>query len=498
MSRTTRGAAFAAASCALLCANASAATFVVDKTADDAGGGACVTATPNDCSLRSAIQKANADAVADDITLGAATYSVAADEAPITNPVTLTGTGARSTAIDGGGVAQSLIDVDVSGVVSVSDLTVRGLAPGGFVGAVHVGNAAPLTLSRVALVDNAGPGLATNGGTVLLLSSLVARNTAHAAAGVVAGGSNGFLTIRDSTITQNTALPSAPDQPLALSGGLVNVGATSVSNSTIAGNRIAPEASALGGDNVVNIDVSGGGSTLVLLRIANSIVADAGVDGNCGGPIQTAGHNLDSDGTCGFTATNDLPGVDPLLAALADNGGPTDTRALPANSPAVDAGAGCGATDQRGVARPAGGACDIGAFESPFTAAVPAPPVPPTTPPVTTPAADTTPASLTVTGIKKTVTRKAFNKGLKVKIGANEPVAAELVLLASPRKVTIAKLLNLVLATKSLPRAGGTRTVTLKPSPKVKGKRKVSVQLRVVAFDAAGNRSAKTVSFNVK
>ena len=155
----------------------------------------------------------------------------------------------------------------------------------------------------------------------------------------------------------------------------------------------------------------------------------------------------------------------------------------------------CQATDQRGVARPAGGACDIGAFESPFTAVVAVPPPPPG--PVVAPA-DTTPPNLTVSGIRKTIGRKAFNKGLKFKVGANEPIAAEVALLAMPRKVTIAKLLNLVLATRSLPRAGGTRTVTLHPSPKVKGKRKVKMQLRVVAFDAGGNRSAKTVSFTVK
>ena len=234
-----------------------------------------------------------------------------------------------------------------------------------------------------------------------------------------------------------------------------------------------------------------------MLRIANSIVADASPNGNCGGPIETAGHNIDSDGTCGLVAISDHPGVDPQLAALADNGGPTDTRALAQGSPAVDAGAGCEATDQRGVARPAGAACDIGAFESPFTAVVVQPPGTPPVTPVNTPAG-TTPPKLTVSGIRKTVTRKAFNKGLKFKLGANEPIAAELTLLATPRKVTIAKLLNLMLATRSLPRAGGTRTVTLHPLPKLKGKRKVKMQLRVVAFDAGGNLSAKTVSFTVK
>jgi hypothetical protein len=59
--------------------------------------------------------------------------------------------------------------------------------------------------------------------------------------------------------------------------------------------------------------------------------------------------------------------VDPKLGALADNGGPTQTRELLPGSPAIDAvvasGAGCPATDQRGVSRPNGAACDIGAYE---------------------------------------------------------------------------------------------------------------------------------------
>ena len=63
----------------------------------------------------------------------------------------------------------------------------------------------------------------------------------------------------------------------------------------------------------------------------------------------------------------DILGEDPLLAPLADNGGPTLTFAVLPGSPAVDAGnsSGCPATDQRGVKRPQGSACDIGAFEAP-------------------------------------------------------------------------------------------------------------------------------------
>src|SRR6185436_3105556 len=61
---------------------------------------------------------------------------------------------------------------------------------------------------------------------------------------------------------------------------------------------------------------------------------------------------------------SDLVGVDPMLGPLQDNGGQTFTRALLAGSPAIDSGGACaGFPDQRGVERPQGGACDIGAFE---------------------------------------------------------------------------------------------------------------------------------------
>jgi hypothetical protein len=70
------------------------------------------------------------------------------------------------------------------------------------------------------------------------------------------------------------------------------------------------------------------------------------------------------DGSCRLTAAGDRPGVDPQLRPLGDNGGDTMTHALLPGSPARDAaGSTCAATDQRGVARPDGPACDIGAFE---------------------------------------------------------------------------------------------------------------------------------------
>jgi hypothetical protein len=103
--------------------------------------------------------------------------------------------------------------------------------------------------------------------------------------------------------------------------------------------------------------------------VTNSIVS-GGTPANCAvapgkGAINSGGHNIDSGSTCGFGAAGDQPNTDPKLGALGSNGGPTETDALLAGSPAIDAAGGCPppATDQRGVTRPQGPACDVGAFE---------------------------------------------------------------------------------------------------------------------------------------
>src|SRR5206468_2502561 len=83
-----------------------------------------------------------------------------------------------------------------------------------------------------------------------------------------------------------------------------------------------------------------------------------------GGGFVSNGHNLVGTGLPGATAT-DIVGVDALLGLLRDNGGPTPTVMPAVGSPALDAGgANCAVTDQRGVPRPQGAACDIGAVEA--------------------------------------------------------------------------------------------------------------------------------------
>jgi hypothetical protein len=105
-------------------------------------------------------------------------------------------------------------------------------------------------------------------------------------------------------------------------------------------------------------------------ELVNTLLADNSSNcyGGSEGKVVDGGHNL-SFGTSDDDCPSTFGSGDPKLGTLADNGGPTPTIALQAGSVAIDqipaTGAGCPATDQRGVPRPqpAGGECDIGAYE---------------------------------------------------------------------------------------------------------------------------------------
>jgi hypothetical protein len=100
------------------------------------------------------------------------------------------------------------------------------------------------------------------------------------------------------------------------------------------------------------------------------------VGANCSGSVTSGGYNLESGSDCGFMATGDRPNATSKLGGLTNNGGPTETMALQTGSAAIDAGSpDCPppASDQRGIKRPQGAACDIGAFES-TSPPIPAPP----------------------------------------------------------------------------------------------------------------------------
>jgi hypothetical protein len=220
--------------------------------------------------------------------------------------------------------------------------------------------------SRLVLVDSTVRGNTTQitdgGGVYAFFNTRISieRSTIEGnTAGNVGGGlrSLGQVTITNSTLSGN--------QSLAWYGGAIfhTDGVLQIDHSTIARNTapsFAPEA----------VFVGTFGAAGATLRLSGSIVAEN--SGGCfaaffgSGPVVLAsdGHNVASDGSCALTAAGDQPHTNPLLGPLAQNGGPTATHALPAGSPALDAaGLACPAVDQRGVARPQGAACDVGAYE---------------------------------------------------------------------------------------------------------------------------------------
>jgi len=380
-----------------------AATFTANSTVDAVdvviGDGLCETAIPGQCTLRAAIQEANSTVAPDVIVLPAGTYlltiagfnedAAVTGDLDINENLTITGAGAATTILNGGGLDRIFhVGPTASGiVVSLSGLTVtNGIVPastdlGGGIFS-HDFSATNLTLTDVVITGNTaenGGGLATNsagptnlnrvtvsnniafdlGGGILALdspllvtASTVSGNSAYnEGGGIVMLQDGGFLVLTNSTVSGNSGTTT--------SGGLL-ISATStanLNNVTIA-NNTAP----LGGGLAA--------APSAVVNVSNSLLSGNG-GGNCAGTIGSSGNNLDSAATCGFVAPGDLSNSNPNIGVLANNGGPTFTHALLAGSPAIDAGnnATCSATDQRGSTRPIDGngdtlaVCDIGAFE---------------------------------------------------------------------------------------------------------------------------------------
>lgn len=237
--------------------------------------------------------------------------------------------------------------------------------------------------SRVANnMASSGGGIENFGSLMLVLNSTIENNVAPNAGGGITNA-QGTLALLSSTVSGNTS---------SSGGGIYNYRFTpslptiaNVFNSTVSGN-IAESVgggiltSSLAETNLVNSTVANNegnlgnglfnGSTTTL---RNSIVADnAGAQcSNSGFFVFTdLGKNWFEDASCNGIAQND-----PRLGPLRNNGGPTKTHALLAGSGAIDggdsticAGSGVANKDQRGVTRPQGAQCDIGAFEYEGTA----------------------------------------------------------------------------------------------------------------------------------
>ncbi|HET9907034.1 MAG TPA: PxKF domain-containing protein [Anaerolineales bacterium] len=391
------------------------ADFTVNSTADmvDAfpGDGLCETDITGDCTLRAAVQEANARDGANTISIPAGVYTLtiegadenaaATGDLDIFDNVTIVGAGMGATVIDANGIDRAF-QVQSWGV-ELSELTIKNgtASPGGAIlvnGHVNI-NRVTFDDNRATSTDSNGTGGAihvTVEASADISESRFTNNFAHFGGGAVSNTYASSFTITDSTFDLNSSVfgggalyPNGGSVTVnnstffgnsADTGGAIHsnsdfvevtnstfvdneavnhgaidsrVGTIIVNNSTFSGNRASGSGDTLGAQR------GQGGE----LRVSNSILSGDGLN-NCE-TVTDLGNNLS------WPIENNCPGTqaDPLLDTLADNGGSTETMALLTDSPAIDAGdiESCASTDQRGVTRPQGETCDIGAFESVFT-----------------------------------------------------------------------------------------------------------------------------------
>ncbi|MEW5987283.1 MAG: choice-of-anchor Q domain-containing protein, partial [Chloroflexota bacterium] len=358
-------------------------TFVVNSLADGVDvflGDQVCAAAGGICTLRAAIQEANAlnddEPVlillpAGDLTLtiaGEEEDSAATGDLDVTANVSIVGLGADSTIIHGNGAV-------------TGDRV------------FHILASVQATISSVAIVDGVSAvngGGVYNSGVLTITGSTLQTNVATFNGGGVY--SDGTLVMADSALWGNTALGNSGGA-LFLPSGEAN---TTIINSTISGNTAAYGGGIfheLGNLTLIYSTVTNNQSTSegggIYYRQLGSLVLQgtilAGNIATTGADCRTISRNMSSAGYnivgslhgCIFTAgEGDQLGtyfdpLDPLLGPLQNNGGPTLTHALLESSPAIDMGdpIDCLATDQRGVARPQGFRCDVGAYELESTAA---------------------------------------------------------------------------------------------------------------------------------
>ena len=313
----------------------------------------------------------------DSINVAAATYT---ENLNMAFDLTISGSAARTTIIDGGSKAAVVTISNAGAHVNLSQLTIRngsGLSHGG--GGIY--NAGTLKITNITVSGNTsndnivtigglGGGI-YNSGTLAVVQTTVSGNTVtrfRMGAIPYGGGiyNTGKLTITNSTVASNQAFDNWPSGT-PYGGGIANAGGTvMISSSTISGN------SALIHTPFGTAGTYGGGiynNGTSTPKLQNSIVANNTLGANCNGTVNSLGYNLSSDNSCNFNGPGDQKNINPKLGALSNNGGPAQTMALLAGSPAMNAGnpSGCtdGAaneltTDQRGAPRP--NPCDIGAY----------------------------------------------------------------------------------------------------------------------------------------
>jgi uncharacterized repeat protein (TIGR01451 family) len=288
-------------------------------------------------------------------------------------------------------VIDSWAGADGGGVYSAVKATIHETAISGNTSNANGGgiyNDAELTINETLLGTDAtftNPNVGENGGgmfdtgfhTTTILSSAINGNEAIGGGGI-AGRALIVINITNSTISGNTGFD--------VGGGITTNGTVNLQNVTVANNTATTDAP--GGGGGLN---SFGSGTYYLnnVLLTNNLVSGRTIPlANCGcsggsascpaGRMVSEGYNLEDGDSCDLDQTGDQVDTDPLIVALADNGGLTETHLIPHSavsgtvvSPAVDAGddGNCPNNDQRGSIRPADGdgdgtaECDIGAFE---------------------------------------------------------------------------------------------------------------------------------------
>lgn len=362
--------------------------YVVDRTDDSVATGynGCGS-SPNDCTLRGALDVADGSFGADLVSLppGVFRRDPALDFLTILQSVTIAGAGARSTIIEGPntpGKGPALEFVVQGGQTTpntsaIRDVTItKGNHNGG--GGIFTENT-NLSLDRVLVTGNVAPGndfmskihgigagigFNTAGRTLTIDNSTISGNRAEGKAGQSADGAGlvvygASATIRSSTIAGNVA---DGDGGAAVGAGLSSEanGSVTLDRVTVAGNR-AEDVGA--GQAVANLWRDAGSKITATRSIIADGIAPAGSNSeNCALPIISQGSNVEDRNQCGLAPGKDRVNANVGLGPLANNGGTTNTRAISKSSAAFDFAGACLFGDQRGFGR-AFAACDSGAFE---------------------------------------------------------------------------------------------------------------------------------------
>jgi len=349
--------------------NVSAATITVTSTGDSGPG-----------TLRNAISTASAgDTIVFNLTYPA-TITLSSQLVISCLNLTITGPGADKLTINGNNLCR-VFYVNSGVTVTIQGITVaNGNADNG--GGLLNDSGTVITVNNSTFSGNHasvhGGGLYNDGGTISVIDSTISNNTAVWFGGAVENDV-GEMTISGSTIIGNSS---------GVYGGIDNYGTMEVLNSTIYNNTstyncgpsgIFNSSPADGALEIINSTIVGnrgnvgngdncyGGGTGDI-NFKNSIVADSIALSNCavyGGFAAGTTNNISTDDSCGIAGFTQKSTAELALGPVQDNGGPTQTIALLAGSAAIDAAddTSCPSVDQRGVTRPKGPHCDIGAYE---------------------------------------------------------------------------------------------------------------------------------------